>query len=98
MTEFLERLSHVDFDSAARNLFTFLESADPCFLGLIVGVLVFLGSRMVSGQPNLQSWGLRLAVTAFLAHGGYLWFRGKLEAGAPLWPHGLPPGALPALV
>jgi hypothetical protein len=98
MTEFLERLSHVDFDSAARNLFAFLENADPCFLGLIVGVLVFLGSRMVSGQPSLQSWGLRLAVTAFLAHGGYLWFSGKLEDGTPLWRHGARSAAIAGIV
>jgi hypothetical protein len=98
MTDFLERLSHTDFDSAARNLFGFLESADPCFLGLIVGVLVFLGSRMVSGHPSLQSWGLRLAVTAFLIHGGYLWFSGKLEDGTPLWRHGVRSGAIAGIV
>jgi hypothetical protein len=98
MTDFLEHLSQIDFDSAARNLFSFLESADPCFLGLIVGVLVFLGSRMVSGQPSLQSWGLRLAVTAFLVHGGYLWFSGKLEDGTPLWRHGARSGAIAGIV
>ncbi len=98
MTDLLQRLSHADFDSAARNLLGFLDSADPCFLGLVVGILVFFGSRMVAGQSSLQNWGLRLAATAFLVYGGYLWFSGKLEDGTPLWRHGVRCGAAAGVV
>src|SRR5207249_4980955 len=87
-----------DFDSALHNLLGFFDGADPCFLGLIVGVLVFLGSRMVAGQATLQSWGLRLAATAFLIYGGYLWFSGKLDDGTPLWRQGVRCGSVAGIV
>jgi hypothetical protein len=74
MHDLLQWMTSVDLGALGQTLLGFLEGADPCFLCLIVGVLVFFGSRMVVGQPAIQSWGLRLAALAFLLYGGYAWF------------------------
>ncbi len=98
MNDFLERLVTVDLDGAARNTLGFLENVDPCFFGLVVGVLVFLGSRVVSGHSRIQSWGLRLAVSAFLLYGGYLWLAGTLDNGEAWWRHALRCGGVAGIV
>src|SRR5262249_22874302 len=60
--------------------------ADPCFLGVVVAVLVFLGSRMVAGQPSVQGWGLRLGAIAFLLYGSYAWFAAEPDGSRLLGP------------
>jgi hypothetical protein len=74
MHDLLQWMTSVDLGALGQTLLGFIEGADPCFLCLVVGVLVFFGSRMVVGQPAIQSWGLRLAALAFLVYGGYAWF------------------------
>src|SRR2546430_1132695 len=69
MQELLQHLKDIDLDGPVHTLLGFLETVDPCFLGLIVGVLVFIGSRMVSGQPSVQGWGLRIAASPCLPPG-----------------------------
>jgi hypothetical protein len=98
MPDLLQRLSHVDLESAVSSLLGFLDSVDPCFLGLIVAVFVVIGSRMVVGQPSVQSWGLRLAAATFLLYGGYLWFSGKADEGIPLWKLALRCGCVAGIV
>jgi hypothetical protein len=98
MQDLLQRLSHVELDQTAGTVLSFLDSVDPCFLGLIVAVLVFIGSRMVAGQPSVQGWGLRLAVATFLIYGGYLWFSGKPDEGIPLWKLALRCGCVAGIV
>lgn len=83
MHDVLQWMTSVDLGGLARTLLGFVEGADPCFVCLVVAVLVFLGSRMVAGQPAIQGWGLRLAAAAFLLYGGYAWFAGE---GGPRTP------------
>jgi hypothetical protein len=71
MDRVLEFFQSVDLASFAESLIGFIDSADLCFVGLILGVLALLGSKMVAPYPALQSWGLRLGVAAFLLYGGY---------------------------
>lgn len=89
MQDLLQHLNDIDLDGPLHNLLGFVDTADPCFLGLIVGLLVFIGSRMVAGQPSVQGWGLRIGAATFLIYGGYLWFSGKADEGIPLWKLGL---------
>lgn len=73
MSDLLQWIASNDLGARARTLLDFVDGADPCFLGLVVAVLVFLGSRMVAGQPDVRGWGLRLGAAAFLLYGGYTW-------------------------
>ena len=86
MPELLQWTAHADLGARARAVLDFIDNADPCFLGLVAALLVFLGSRMVAGQPAVQGWGLRLAVVAFLVYGGYAWFSADPDASRPLGP------------
>src|SRR5688572_26916775 len=98
MQDLLQRLPQIDVGSAFRGFLGVVENVDPCFLGLVVTVLIVIGSRMVAGQPSLQSWGLRLAATAFLVYGTYLWFSGKADEGGPSWKLGLRCGCVAGVV
>src|SRR5262245_17388890 len=98
MPELLQWTAHADLGARARAVLDFIDNADPCFLGLVAALLVFLGSRMVAGQPAVQGWGLRLAVVAFLVYGGYAWFSANPDAPRPLGPLALRSACVAAFV
>ncbi len=72
--EMLRDAFNVNLSERAQALLHFLENVDPCFLSLVVAVLVLLGSKMVAGQPKMRGWGLRLAVATFLLYFGYKYY------------------------
>lgn len=98
MQELLQRLHRIDFHNAIQTFLSLVDDAPLWFLGLVVGILVILGTRMVAGQPGVQSWGLRLAASAFLAHAGYLWFSGKADTGQSLSELAMRSGCVAGLV
>jgi hypothetical protein len=71
MSAVLDVFQHVELSGFAHKLMDFVDTADPCFIALVLGVLTLLGSKMASGSPALISWGLRLGVAAFLLYVGY---------------------------
>ncbi len=80
MTDLLESLRAIDLLGAAREALAFIDAADPCFVALVVGLLVLLGNKMAAPFPALHSWGMRLGVAAFLGYAGYSYFTlGGLE-------------------
>ncbi|MFN4257944.1 MAG: hypothetical protein ACK4RK_01500 [Gemmataceae bacterium] len=66
--EWLRRLDLTHLAGAALEM---LGSADPCFLGLIIFLLGFLGVKVTAGRPAFFWWGVRLGLVAFLTHGSY---------------------------
>ncbi len=74
MNGVLESLRSIDLAASAREVLTFIDGTDPCFVALIVGLFVLLGSKMAAPYPALYSWGMRLGVAAFLIYGGYSYF------------------------
>jgi hypothetical protein len=98
MPDLLEWTAGANLGGRARAVLEFLDSADPCFLGLAAAVLVFLGSRMVAGHPAVQGWGLRLAAAAFLLYGGYGWFSAESDAARLLGPLALRSACVAAAV
>lgn len=74
MQELLREVFNLDLSARAQAFLNFVENVDPCFLSLVVAVLVLLGSRMVIGQPAIRGWGLRLAVGTFLLYFGYQYY------------------------
>jgi hypothetical protein len=74
MSHLREFFQAVDLAAFAEGLIAFIDSTDPCFVALVLGVLTLLGSRMAAPYPALKSWGLRLAAAAFLLYGGYAYF------------------------
>src|SRR5262245_2913538 len=73
MPDLLQWAADADLGGRAGAAAESLNTVHTCFLGFVVTVLVFVGSRMVAGQPAVQGWGLRLAAAAFLLYGGYAW-------------------------
>lgn len=71
MQDMLREVFNVNLSTRAQAFLTFVDNADPCFLGLVVVVLVLLGSRMVAGQPQMRNWGLRFAAGTFLLYFSY---------------------------
>jgi hypothetical protein len=71
MNEIVQFLNSADLTDKVRRLLGVVDTADLCLVGSVVGVLIFLGARMVSGKPALKGWGLRLAAATFLLHAGY---------------------------
>jgi hypothetical protein len=81
MNSALEFFHSVDLASFVQNLIAFIDSADPCFVAVIVGLFTLLGSKMAAPYPALHSWGLRLAAAVFLLYGGYAYLsQGGLDA------------------
>ncbi len=71
MQEVLAFLKDVDLGGHALRVLDLVQTADLCFVGLIVLVLVCLGYKMASCSTGFRTWGLRLAVATFLAYGIY---------------------------
>lgn len=78
MKELMEFVNAPDLATRARMLLSLVDTADPCFIGLVVVLLGFVGAKMVAGNPTLQRWGLRLAAAVFLLYAGY----GCYQAGS----------------
>jgi hypothetical protein len=74
MNALLEFFRTVDFSSLAQKALSLLDTADPCFVAVVLGVLTLLGSKMAAPYPALMSWGLRLGAAAFLGYLGYSCF------------------------
>jgi len=74
MNALLEFFRTVDFSALAQKALSLLDTANPCFVALVLGVLTLLGSKMAAPYPALMSWGLRLGAAAFLGHLGYSCF------------------------
>ena len=72
MTLDLDALRAVDLAAAGRELLTFIDTADPCFVAVLVGLVNLLGWKIAALHPSIRSWGIRLAVAVFLIHGGYV--------------------------
>lgn len=75
MADALRYLQDINLGERFWSLLRTIDSADPCFPGLIVLVLVFLGSKLVAGQPALQRWGVRLAAAVCLVYLGQACYR-----------------------
>jgi hypothetical protein len=60
-----------------QDLLRLIETVDPIFLVLILGVLTLLGAKMAAPYPRLRSWGLRLAATVFVAYLAYVWIASR---------------------
>jgi hypothetical protein len=77
----LDALRSVDLAAAGKELLTFIDTADPCFVALLVGLVNLVGWKIAALHPAVRSWGIRLAVAVFLIHGGYQYVsQGGLEA------------------
>ncbi|MBL8792965.1 MAG: hypothetical protein JNM56_03605 [Planctomycetia bacterium] len=74
MLDVWELLKNVDWTSKLQPILASIEATDPRFVALLVVILGYLGSKMVSGQPTLRALGLRLALVAFLLYGGYAYY------------------------
>src|SRR5262245_29988102 len=74
MAGLLELLVNKDFAAKASTFFNSLDTADPRFVAIMVAMLVFVGLKMVSGQPGLRAWGLRLGLATFLLYAGYAYY------------------------
>lgn len=85
MSNIWNQVNQIDFDAMSRNLVAAIENGDPRFLAVILAILVFVGSKMVSGQPGLRSLGLRAAAAMFLCYGGYLYFYARGEGDTNGW-------------
>jgi hypothetical protein len=48
-----------------------IENADVCATPVLILILAAVGSKMVSTQPTLRQWGVRLAAAAFIAYAIY---------------------------
>lgn len=75
-----ELLQDIDLAALARKPLALLDTSDPCFLLVVLGLLTFLGSRMASGHPYLLTWGVRLGLAAFLGNLAYVYLsQGGME-------------------
>lgn len=66
-------LQGIDLIALGRQVLAFAERTDPCFVALVLGLLILIGSKMASPYPALMSWGLRLGVAVFLVYIGYIY-------------------------
>jgi hypothetical protein len=80
----LQLIQEADLSARTRLLLLLLDTADPCFVGLVVGLLLLLGIKMASGQRHLQRWGLLLAGALFVVHLGYSCFQADWPGGEAL--------------
>lgn len=74
MIDMWDLLNQMDVQSKAKSLLASIDTADPRFLAALVAILIYLGSKIVSGQPGLRALGLRLGVATFLLYGGYAYY------------------------
>lgn len=81
MFDFWDVLKSLDLPGKLKPLLDSIESTDPRFVALLIIVLVYIGSKVVSGQPGLRTLGMRLAAVAALLFGGYAYYESrKVEA------------------
>ncbi len=74
MDTYLEYIQDIDLYTFGQHLLVLIDTSDPCFIALVLSVLIFIGSKMAAPFPNLRSWGLRIAAGTFLAYFGYVYF------------------------
>lgn len=74
MTDMWDLFNQLDVQSKAKGLLASIDTADPRFLAAVVALLIYIGSKTVSGQPGLRALGLRLGVATFLLYGGYAYY------------------------
>lgn len=73
--ELFKRIAETELEDSARKVLELAETADPCFIGGVVALLVLLGFKMSAGQPILRRWGLRVAATVFVAYAALKWYQ-----------------------
>ncbi|GIW81433.1 MAG: hypothetical protein KatS3mg105_3240 [Gemmatales bacterium] len=84
MQSVFESIRQIDMQAVTRQAMDSIEQGDPRFLAVVIAILVFIGSKMVSGQPGLKRLGLRLGAAIALIYGGYLYFYlGAAQAESP---------------
>lgn len=66
---------NAELSGKVRTVISSLDATDPWLLAVPIFVAVFLGSKMVGGQPHLRRLGLRLGVAVFLVYGGYRFYQ-----------------------
>lgn len=64
--------------STMNHYLTEIEFGDPCSLGLLSFLLIFIGSHMIDGKPLARAWGWRLAATVFVAFAAHQLLRHRL--------------------
>jgi len=74
MLDLWDLLKDIDYAAKLKPLLDSLDGNNQGFVALLVIFFVYLGSKMVSGQPGLRALGLRLAAVTVLLFGGYAWF------------------------
>lgn len=84
MLDWLDFFNNPDWNGKLRALLASLDTADPRFLGVIVAIALFVGSKVVSGQPSLRRLGLRFGAGTFLAYLGYAYASGMSFESAEL--------------
>jgi hypothetical protein len=80
MNNVLELMQNVDLSQAGQRLQALLDTGDPVFPAIVLGILTLLGAKMTGPYPALRSWGLRAAVAVFLISFACAWWsHGSIE-------------------
>ena len=51
-------LQHVDLNATGQKLLSLVDTTDPIFQAIVLGLLTLLGAKMAAPYPALRNWGL----------------------------------------